>query len=91
MEKQISDLDHIKIYQNRQVILNFYEEELLWKRDGFYFNSLEFKNGCLVFIKNNEVCYTLSLETLPIRNSCSDFEHYFIFRNERDRVEMYFS
>ena len=40
MEIQMMDLAVFAGYHNRQVILNYYDDEdFLWKREGFHFNS----------------------------------------------------
>ncbi|MBT2687203.1 hypothetical protein J7I93_03290 [Bacillus sp. ISL-47] len=91
MEKQINDLAIFNNYQNCQVILNYYEDGLLSNREGFHFSFLKISGDCLSFYKNNEKCFTISLKEFPLRNICSDFQHYFIFHNNKDRVEIYFT
>ncbi|WP_144540362.1 hypothetical protein [Cytobacillus oceanisediminis] len=91
MEKQIRDLAIFNTYQNRQVILNFYKDSLLIKREAFHYSSLEIEGDCLFFYKNKEHRYTLSLKEYPIRVIGSDFQHYYVFTNDRNRAEIYFT
>jgi hypothetical protein len=91
MEKQISDLAICNHYQNCQVILNYYEDSLLMKREAFHYSSLEIGGDCLFFYKNKEHRFTLSLKENPIRVIGSDFQHYYVFTNDRNRVEIHFT
>ncbi|WP_257208911.1 hypothetical protein [Bacillus sp. AFS031507] len=42
MEIQMKDVADFECYHNRQVILNYNnDEDFLWKRDGFHFDSIQ--------------------------------------------------
>ncbi|WML48744.1 hypothetical protein RCG23_00950 [Neobacillus sp. PS3-34] len=90
MEKQMSDLSFIKNYRNRQVILNYYmDEDLLWKRDGFNFNSISIDEAFILFLKNDGEI-SISIKEYPTFIQPSDFQNYFILLNDTNRLEIYF-
>ncbi|MFZ7944471.1 hypothetical protein [Neobacillus sp. 19] len=64
MEKQLDDLSIFEEYRDRQVIINYYQEDdFLSKRDGFHFVSIQFAYGQLLFLKRMEI-----LLRFPYRN-----------------------
>lgn len=93
MEKTIEQLNIFEGYRNRQVILNYYQEDFLWKRDGFEFCSLHVKNSELVFEKGRNQD-PLTIPTHPYQKHVknSQFPNYYIFygKNPEDRLEIYF-
>jgi hypothetical protein len=93
MENPIVDLTCFEAYQNRQVILNYYEEEdLLWKREGFHFISIKVDNKLIIFNRKQGV-FTFSAEEYPIVMKNNDFQHYYILFAPKlgSRLEIYFS
>lgn len=93
MEKTIQQLSILGNYRNRQVILNYYQEDCLWERDGFEFCSLRVKNGDLVFEKLNNK-KPLMIPTQPYHKYVKNgqFPNYYILYglNSGDRLEIYF-
>lgn len=91
MEKQINDLSIFEGYQNRQVILKYYQDgDFLWKRDGFHFESIQLVDALLLFSKKDEGSSKISLKEYDTAAINSDFQNYYIFRNGGDRLEIYF-
>ncbi|WP_102347668.1 hypothetical protein [Bacillus sp. Marseille-P3661] len=90
MEKQLENLEILKGYQNRQVVLNYYQDEdFLWKREGFHFKSIKLSTDKLEFI-NDESIYIITLKDFPVYFMITDFQNYFSLQNGTDRVEIYF-
>jgi hypothetical protein len=91
MEKQISDLQILETYQNRQVILNYYQdEELLIQRDGFFFQSIKYTKESLSFLKINGTTISINLKEYPTNFINTDFQNYYTLRNQTDKLEIYF-
>lgn len=91
MEKRITNLFELEIYKDRQVVINHYiEDDFLAKRDGFHFNSLKIMGDTIIFTKNNGNCYELSINQYRELYKDSQFPNYFIFRNNKERLEIYF-
>ncbi|QCJ42455.1 hypothetical protein FAY30_11320 [Bacillus sp. S3] len=91
MEKQLDDLSIFEEYRDRQVILNYYQDDdFLSKRDGFHFVSIQFADGQLLFFKNDGNSTAISLQEFQTRVINSDFQNYYVCRNGRDRLEIYF-
>jgi len=56
MEKQLNNLSILSNYQNRQVILNYYQdEEMMVQRDGFHFQSIQVTDSSLSLQKMIEI------------------------------------
>jgi hypothetical protein len=56
MEKQLNNLSILSNYQNRQVILNYYQdEEMMVQRDGFHFQSIQVTDSALSLQKMIEI------------------------------------
>ncbi|MGG3564851.1 hypothetical protein ABES03_24945 [Neobacillus rhizosphaerae] len=91
MEKQLSDLSIFESYCNRQVILNYYQDEdFLWKRDGFDFESIQFGSEQLLFLKGNDGTILVPIYEYKTAVINTQFPNFFIFRNGADRLEIYF-
>ncbi|MEO2075585.1 MAG: hypothetical protein ABGX20_09285 [Bacillus sp. (in: firmicutes)] len=92
MENQLNDLSILISYRNRQVILNFYQDEdFLWERDGFHFESIELENEQLMFSKGNgDKVFTIPLKKYVSAIRDTQFPNYFILRNGEERLEIYF-
>ena len=91
MEIQTKNIDFFEGYSNRQVVLNYYnEEDYLWKRDGFHFYSLQILNDQLIFLKKDGKFLTISLSYYEniVRNN--DFQNYFLLWKDMERLEIYF-
>jgi hypothetical protein len=91
MEKQLYDLQILETYQNRQVILNYYQdEELLIQRDGFFFHCIKQTKESLSFFKNDGTTHTINLKAYPNKFLNTDFQNYYTLRNQSDKLEIYF-
>ncbi len=93
MEKIITDLTIFDGYKDRQVVLNFYEDEdVLFQRDGFHFHSLEFLSESeeLLFTKMDGSCCTITIKNYSDRYIDSQFPNYFVLRNGSERMDIYF-
>ncbi|NHC41941.1 hypothetical protein G6549_18470 [Bacillus sp. MM2020_1] len=91
MEKHMIDFAVFESYHNRQVILNYYDEEdFLWKRDGFHFQSIQLLNNQLLFSKKVGNNQTISLKNYDTVARNNDFQNYFILRKGEARLEIYF-
>ncbi|MCL6570092.1 MAG: hypothetical protein K6T88_00215 [Bacillus sp. (in: Bacteria)] len=91
MEKQMTNLSIFEDYRNRQVILNYYQEEdFLWKRDGFHVESIHVSLEYLVFTKSDGSQLTIALNDFSTAAINYDFQNYYVFRKEQERVEIYF-
>jgi hypothetical protein len=91
MEKRLEDLSILEEYHNRQTVLNYYhDDDFLWKRDGFYFQSIVLTDEDLIFRKENESIITIPLKGYTSFTINSDFQNYYFFRSGSDRLELYF-
>lgn len=91
MEKQLHDVTIFEEYRNRQVVLNYYQDDdFLWQRDGFHFESVQVSEGNLLFIKKNGTIVEIPLKQYISAAINSDFQNYYIFRKDKDRLEIYF-
>ena len=91
MEIQMMDLAVFAGYHNRQVILNYYDDEdFLWKRDGFHFHSIQLLNNQLLFSKRDGNILTISLKNYDTVARNNDFQNYYLLRKGEARLEIYF-
>jgi hypothetical protein len=67
MEKQLNDLSVLSNYQNRQVILNYYQDDdMMIKRDGFHFQSIQVTESALIFTKIDGMLVNIDIKRLSI-------------------------
>ncbi|MEY2194478.1 hypothetical protein AB7942_17310 [Neobacillus sp. BF23-41] len=91
MEIQMKDVADFECYHNRQVILNYYnDEDFLWKRDGFQFDSIQLLNEQLIFMKRDGNYITILLKKYDTCAKNIDFQNYYILNKGEDRLEIYF-
>lgn len=91
MEKQLNDLTVLTKYQNRQVILNYYQEEdMLYHKDGFQFTTIQLEEDQLTFNQNNGTITTFNLKTYPEKYINTAFQNYYSLKNDSGRLEIYF-
>lgn len=77
-------------YKNRQVVFNWYEDELLVHRDGYIFTNITENNGLLQFVAEDTVLFSIPLidyECLDVR---SDFQDFYQLTNQERSLEIYF-
>ncbi|WP_017755495.1 hypothetical protein [Calidifontibacillus oryziterrae] len=77
-------------FENRQVVVNVYEDEELVKREGFFFDSITISERNINFVKNNT--NKLSIEYTPFNEFVKGdtFKDYFILKNGNNYIEIYF-
>ncbi|MDP4104812.1 MAG: hypothetical protein Q8935_07650 [Bacillota bacterium] len=91
MEKKLKDLYVLDAFNNRQVVLNYYNDvDFLVKRDGFSFQSLKLSDGTLTFTKKDETCFKVTIENYPDVYVDNQFPNFYVLRNNTDRLEIYF-
>ncbi|MED4205064.1 hypothetical protein [Neobacillus mesonae] len=91
MEQPLHDFTIFEDYRNRQVVLNYYQEDdFLWKRDGFHFETIHVNGKILLFFKKDGRTVELPLTNFTAAAINSDFQNYYIFKNGKCRLEIYF-
>lgn len=90
MEKAVNILSRLTNYQNRQVILNYYQDDLLQDRDGFHIQTIKLENNHLIFTKQNGKNITINLEPYTDIQINPDFQNYYTLQNNSDKLEIYF-
>ncbi|MFD1777472.1 hypothetical protein ACFSFW_02095 [Fredinandcohnia salidurans] len=77
-------------YTNQQVVMNWYEDEQLIERNGFFFSYLQVEDNTLHFIKDNEVKQTISLKNYQTIEILRDFRDFFQLTNGAHILQIYF-
>ncbi|MBP1934580.1 hypothetical protein [Ammoniphilus resinae] len=77
-------------FENRQVVLNFYQEDMLVDRVGLFFDTMEVTDKSVNFQKNGETSYVLDIQDYNSFQALTGFKHYYSFSNDNNRVELYF-
>ncbi|MEH7393499.1 hypothetical protein [Bacillus sp. JJ1474] len=90
-EKRIEHLGVLAEFIQGQVILNYYEDDdFLWKREGFHFDSILVTNEQLIFKRKDGFKYTICLQEYPDFFINSAFQHYFTLRKTSGKLDIYF-
>jgi hypothetical protein len=91
MEKQLNNLSILSNYQNRQVILNYYQdEEMMVQRDGFHFQSIQVTDSALIFTKIDRALVKIEIKNYPHASINTDFQNYYTLRNHENHLDIYF-
>ncbi|MEH6991696.1 hypothetical protein V7075_03190 [Neobacillus drentensis] len=91
MEKQLNSLSALSNYQNRQVILNYYQDEdMMVKRDGFHFQSIQGTESAIIFTKIDGTLVKIDIKDYPHACINTDFQNYFTLRNHENHLDIYF-
>ncbi|WP_169803647.1 hypothetical protein [Neobacillus niacini] len=91
MEKQLNDYSILTNHQNRQVILNYYsEDEMLYQRDGFHFQTIQITKTALVFTKKDGTNYSIEKQHYPLAYIKTDFQNYYTLKNNQGWLDVYF-
>jgi hypothetical protein len=91
MEKQLNDLTLLTNYQNRQVILNYYrDEDMMVKRDGFHFQSIQVTESALIFTKIDGRLVKIDIKDYPLAYINTDYQNYYTLRNHDNHLDIYF-
>lgn len=79
-------------YKNRQVVLNYYEEEELVRREGFHFEQILItKENELVFVKDDSLILSISLQPYTMFEISHDFFHnYKLCKDTTHWINIYF-
>lgn len=90
VEDMLTILKHLRQFKNRQVVINFYDDEELIKRDGFYFGEIDSKGSNLVFKNDSNLLCSLDLSKYFHFKISGDFKDYFVLSRGKRWVELYF-
>ncbi|WHZ02437.1 hypothetical protein QNH48_26435 [Neobacillus sp. YX16] len=91
MEKQLNSLSALSNYQNRQVTLNYYQDDdMMVKRDGFHFQSIQVTETALIFTKINGTLVKIDIKDYPHPSINTDFQNYYTLRNHENHLDIYF-
>lgn len=85
-----TEVEKLTKYKDRQVVLNYYEDDALAKREGFHFSTIEIVHNQLVFHKSETSQFVINLEGYAGFTVLPDFKDYYSVYNEQDRIEIYF-
>jgi hypothetical protein len=81
----------LSTFRNRQVVLNFYEEEALIQREGFNFNIIEVTDTQLFFYKENKLIYSINLLDYNTFTISNEFKNYIKLSIDIENwLELYF-
>ncbi len=84
-------LDILKLFKERQVIVNTFIDDELRNKDGFMFDHIEILDRSVNFVKDEQTVHSISLEIYPTFQALDDFKNYFSFSNDNnDKIEIYF-
>lgn len=91
MNKQNTALAEIIKYRNRQVVLNYYDnDDSLFEREGFFFDSIQIKENQLKFVQNDTYIFSLSLIDYPESKIMLDFANHYAIHNNYYVIYIYF-
>jgi len=77
-------------FENRQVVLNFYQEDMLVDRVGLFFDTIKVSKDSVHFQKNGDDKYVLDIHTYDNFHTLMGFKHYYSLSTGDNRVELYF-
>lgn len=90
METKLTTVQSLIQFKNQQVIINFYEDDELVKREGFFFDSIHIVDSQLQFTKSESLIFSLPLEIGINFSQQYGFKNYYSIIKGADRVELYF-
>ncbi|NSL52222.1 hypothetical protein [Calidifontibacillus erzurumensis] len=92
METEIEKIrETLSAYSNRQVVLNYYEDEELVQRDGLNFDKIIVTEKEIQFISNNKVKASIDLSLYKTFEVSNDFfKNYFALKNRENTLAIYF-
>lgn len=83
-------VEAIQKYKQRQVVLNFYEDDALANREGFSFDYIVVTETSVQFIQADQCRYAIDRKLFPSFQVLPDFKNYFSLTNDQSRIEIYF-
>lgn len=86
----LKELAKLRTYRNRQVVLTYFEDEQMQKRNGFFFDLIALMPGKIAFWKHEKMLATIDIEESSTFYQLHDFPHYYAIETKRNRVEIYF-
>lgn len=85
------DINYLLSYKDRQVVLNYFEDEGLIDKNGFFFNEIQIMNSELKFIKDAEFIEIINLNNFPNFHKGETYKNYFyLSNNKNEKIEIYF-
>ena len=91
MENQINTLNNLSsLYYNRQAVLNFYDDEELIKRDGFFFQTVVITEKEIRFIDENSLIAMIDITQFTSFETSKDFKDHFFLQSATSAIEIYF-
>ncbi|HJV44358.1 MAG TPA: hypothetical protein VJ824_01400 [Bacillota bacterium] len=73
-----------------QVILNFYEDDMMIEREAFFFEDMVITDEQIRFNRKNQTAFHLDLSPYSKLEVLGMFKNYFALRTPNKRVELYF-
>lgn len=80
----------LESFSDRQVVINTYIEEELLDKTGMFLDNIETNEESVNFLRNKEIIYTIDRKKYPNFKHLEDFNNYYEFSNDKDRLEIYF-
>ncbi|MEH7224421.1 hypothetical protein V7112_11500 [Bacillus sp. JJ1566] len=77
-------------YGHQQVVVNWYEDELLIARDGFFFTHIQIEDDFLIFMKDHEAKQIITLSNYETIEILPDFRDFYQLRNDTETLHIYF-
>ncbi|WP_442596063.1 hypothetical protein [Neobacillus sp. D3-1R] len=77
-------------YKNRQIIINEYMDEELFKRNGFFFKEIIITDHKMYVYKDEQLLYELAIPNRLHFRKDGSFPNYFVMEWETFRTEIYF-
>ncbi|MCH1626360.1 hypothetical protein [Fredinandcohnia quinoae] len=78
-------------YKNRQVVLNWYEDDALIRREGFFFSKIVDDGKAVIFINNdNKFHFSIPYEEYTSIRILSDFRDFYQLSDQLHFLEIYF-
>ncbi len=82
--------ERLSRFSRRQVVIAWYEDELLTARDGYTFDTLRFEGDTLLLHRDGRLLLSLDLRGYREFAELPGFKHHYAFRDGERRVELYF-
>lgn len=90
MESLISLKKVLTRYCHRQAVLNFYDDDELLNRDGFFFENIKITDNKILFLNNGLTKAEINLIPFTTFAASNEFKDYYVLKNEISTIEIYF-
>lgn len=84
------DLKFLEEFHDRQVVVNFYEEEMMCSREGFFFDTIHVRDQQISFHKDGQPIFELDITPYQRVEKMPMFSDHYALLNLESRVEVYF-